>query len=191
MNIGAIGTNSISSLYSSSIEYKYFGTTIPSDRLQDLMERYGIIQTGDSETDLRALYQAMMGDAVSELKNSQAATDTRSKVGEPSQATQAQNSSNIPWATLMGQIGLSATGNFATDYQAFNDKISAMNASATTPQDKASINQLVAQATVVFIKPEQSTAQAASSQSQAQNSQPQLTGADIQAQLNRLFLVTG
>lgn len=191
MNIGAIGTNSISSLYSTSTEYKYFGTTISSDRLQDLMERYGIIQTGDSETDLRALYQAMMGDAVSELKNAQTATNTRSKVGEPSQLTQAQNASNVPWATLMGQIGLSVTGDFATDYQAFNSKISVMNASATTPQDKASINQLVAQATVVFIQPSQSTAQASSLQPQGQNSQPQFTGADIQAQLNRLFLVTG
>ncbi len=189
MTVGAIySLNPVRYEYSTSTEYKYFGTTVSENRLNELMVRYGIRQTGDSEKDLRALYAAMYAESVTELESAQATTNSGNQGSQPTQSTLAQNSSNVPWATLMGQVGLQATGNYETDYAAFNDKISLMQSAALSPQDKASVDQLTAEAAVVFVPPEQSTAQAASSQNQTPQ---QPTGADITAQLNKLFLVTG
>lgn len=176
MTIGAIS----SSAYNySTTEYDYFGTTISNSRLQDLMEQYGIKPTGDSDVDIKALYQAMHSTASSNISQAQAASQEQ----KDSQATAAQNSNNVPWATLMSQIGLSATGKFDTDYTAFNNRISSMSVNASSQQDKASINQLQAQASIVFVQQNQTT------QNTAQTSSQNFSGADITAQMNKLFIV--
>lgn len=193
MTVGAIlSLDPVKYAYSTNTEYKYFGSTVSEERLNDLMSKYGVQQTGDSETDLRALYTALYRESALELEGAQSSSNNaNSQRVEQSQPTQAQNSSNVPWATLMGQVGLITTGDFETDLNAFSEKIGLMQSSATSAQDKAIINQLVAQAEVVFVQPEQSTAQAASSQIQNAPQPQQISGADIQAQLNKLFLVTG
>ena len=163
-------------------------------RIQELLANYGITQTGD-DSDIKNLYDAIYTQASTDVGNVQSANASQNAQGatQNSQQTQAQNSSNVPWATLMGQVGLTATGKLYDDYDAFNEQIYKMQASATSPQDKANIAELQAEAQVVFVQPDESKAQAASSQTQAQNAaQPQqMTGADIMAQLNKLFLVTG
>lgn len=179
-----MSVNAISSFsYSSSIQYQYFGMSISNEQLQTLMEKYGIIQTGDSYTDIRALYQAMYSDAKSTVTQSEAATGNQQQTGSSQSAQEDPNS--VPWANLMSQIGLSATGDINKDYASFNDKISAMQSSpALSQQDKATINQLASEASIVFVQ------QNTSSTSSTQNSQPPSpTGADIQAQLNKMYFL--
>ncbi|MFA7657937.1 MAG: hypothetical protein WCY19_00725 [Candidatus Gastranaerophilaceae bacterium] len=190
MTVGAVSLYQYSSNYNydTTDQYKFFNTVVSDERLQQLMERYGIIQTGDSYNDLHALYLAMYPEAVADATAAQASSG--SKQAQPaqqaSQAAAAQSSNNVPWANLMSQIGLSATGSFERDYNEFNQRISLMQINAFSPQDKAMVAQLQAQARVVFV---QQSAQAQSSQAQT-NSQPQqASGADIMAQLNKLYSV--
>lgn len=176
MTVGAISSNAYNY---STIEYNYFGTTISNSRLEDLMKQYGLNPTGDPDIDIKALYQAMHSSASSTISKAQAAADEQAN----SQTTAALNSMNAPWATLMSQIGLYATGDFDTDFQSFNDRISAMSVNANSQQDKAAINQLQAQASIVFVPQTQTT------QNTAQASSQSFSGADITAQMNRLFIV--
>jgi len=181
-------------VYSANIEYSYFGTDISGQNLQALMEKYGIQQTGDSETDLRALYNAMYADAANQTKGSQPSSRTNNgqEAQNNSQATDAGNSTNVPWANLMNQVGLSAIGDLKTDYDAFANKIAAMQSSGgTSPENQATINQLIAEASIVFVQPDSSSQGSSSS---APNPQPHppsqsVSGADIQAQLNRMLVI--
>lgn len=176
MTIGAVSSYQ----YSSNVQYQYFGTTVSTDRLTQLMEEYGVQKTGDSQTDLQALYQAMYSTASTEVTESQkgAQNNNSSNASDGS-------STNIPWASLMGQVGLMATGDLATDYATFNSKISEMQSSATSQDQQASVSLLQAEASTVFVQ--QSGAAGASSQGQ----QTQVSGADITAQLNKLYLFGG
>lgn len=180
--------------YSSNVVYEYFGTNISGKQLQDLMEQYGIYQTGDSDTDIKALYDAMYADAKNQVNSSQPSTSTNNtqKTQPSNQGAGVSDSSNVPWANLMSQVGLFATGNLTTDYEAFSDKISKMISSATlSQQDRANIAQLIAEASMVFVQPNSSTqASSASAQAQqpAQTVQP-ISGADIMAQLNKMIML--
>lgn len=187
MTIGAV--SSISSYrYSTSVEYKYFGTTFSDQTLQDLMRQYGIIQTGDSDVDLKALYQAMYSSATSQATAASASKNSQPVKPEESQVQGAQNANNVPWATLMNQVGLSPTGDLATDLTAFNNKISQMMASATTQQEKANLYQLAAEASIVFVQPV-SVSQSNISVQSSSHSLSQISGADIMARLNKLMIV--
>lgn len=181
MTVGAISSTYT---YSTSVQYQYFGTTVSNDRIQDLMKQYGIKQTGDEEYDVQALYEAMMSAASSEAQNTQSISN-QGQV-QQSQQTDAQNASNVPWADLMEQVGLSVTGNYDDDYDAFNSQIQTMKMSAVNPQQLASISQLEAQASVVFVKSDQSASQGASQSSQ--NSSVSVSGADILAMLNKMYV---
>lgn len=187
MTISAVSSYS----YSPTVEYQYFGASTSDDQIQTLLQEYGIQKSGDPNADLLALYNAMYPEAVHKAQNSKATSQTNNnqQVQNSSQTTDAQNSSNVPWANLMTQVGLYATGDLSTDYQAFSDKISAMQSSgATSQQDKATIGQLVSEASSVFVQPANSTSQMSSDQSQIQASQA-ASGADIMAQLNKMFLI--
>lgn len=186
MTIGAV--SSINSYrYSTSVEYKYFGTTFSDQNLQDLMRQYGIIQTGDSDVDLKALYQAMYSSATSQATAASASKNSHLAKPEEIQAQAAQNANNVPWATLMNQVGLSPTGDLATDLTAFNNKISQMMASATTQQEKANLYQLAAEASIVFVQPESVSQSNVSVQSSSLSHS--ISGADIMARLNKLMMV--
>lgn len=176
MSVNAIGSYS----YSSAVQYQYFGTTISDDQIKLLLQKYNIVQTGDSYVDLQALYGAMYSDAQSEAT---AELQANSNPQGASQATEAANSTNVPWASLMNQVGLTATGNLDEDYSNFNNKISSMQSSgALSQQDQATINQLVSEASIVFVQQNNPTSQ---SQSTAQNP----SGADIQALMNKMYFL--
>lgn len=186
MTIGAVSSYS----YSTTVEYQYFGASLSDADIQQLLSDYGIQQSGDSDYDLEQLYDAMYSTAVDNAQNAQASSlANNTQQPQNSQAAEAQNSTNVPWANLMTQVGLYATGDLSTDYQAFNNKITAMQASgATSQQDKATIGQLVSEASSVFVQPTNSTPQVSSDQNLLQTSQA-VSGADIMAQLNKMFLV--
>ncbi len=177
MTVGAVSSINYASMYSTSVEYNYFGATISSSKLQALMQQYGIKQTGDSETDLRALYNAMYADA-----QVQATAQASSASSSSTQQSQAQSS--VPWANIMAQVGLSATGELGTDLEAFNQKINEMQVSFAAVQSQegmAFVNQLSAEAAVVFVQQTQSA--------NVSTSQPaQASGSDITALLNKMFV---
>ncbi len=171
-----VSINAINSNYSyfQKYQYKFFGETIPAEKFEFLMRKYGIKSSGDRYKDINALYQAMYSEANVEVIGNIAS------VQQESQAIDAGNSTNIPWANLMSRIGLTATGDLAIDYERFNAKISAMQSSAAaSQQQKALINELLAEAKIVFVQKSLITQNSKHSQ--------QITGADIQAQLNRLY----
>lgn len=176
--------------YSSIEQYKYFSASVSDARLQQLMVDYGVQVTGDADKDLQALYSAMYGVAEQDLLYGM--SPSTSSVAQANQASQAQQqqpqSDNVPWATLMNLVGLYPTGDFQSDYVAFNNQIQVMQASATSPDQKAMIAQLQAQAQIVFVQPDQTSIQQGQ-QPAVQQSQPTASGADITAMLNQLFMV--
>lgn len=167
MTVGAV-SSSYSYSYATSFQYQYFGTVVSDERIQELMQQYGIQQTGDKQDDLQALYKAMLSSAQINAANASAQ--------QPVQAN--AQSASAPWATLMNQVGLSVSGDFSTDYQTFNSKISTMQLSATSAHDKAIINQLVAEAQIVFVPP-----------SAPSGNTRMASGADILAQLNKMYML--
>lgn len=178
--------------YDTTNQYRFFGTLIPSDRLNDLMVKYHILQTGDSYKDLHNLYLAIKNKAAID---SSAAAKTGSNrnvqnIQQTAQENQIQAANLIPWATLMGQVGLIASGDLAIDYGAFKTRLYTMQISAKDNAQKANIGLLMAQAEIVFVDNTQQTAKAASSQAKIPQSAPkvQTSGADIQAAINKLYL---
>lgn len=172
MTVGAVSSIS----YSSVIQYRYFDTTISDAQIKDLMAKYGITPSGNQDKDLKALYDAMYTDAQSSATS---ALNNANQTQNNPEVT-GKSASNAPWANLMTQIGLVATGDFDVDYQAFSNKIFEMKMSATTPQDKAMISQLVSQAEIVFVPPTTAFTQNPGAPKSA-------SGADILAQLNKMY----
>ena len=177
--------SAISSVYSTyqSYEYQYFGATLSESRFTTLMAKYGITQTGNADKDVQALYSAMSSNADTEVAGSVASQNAQ-QANQPAQSTDAQNSSNVPWASLMSRVGLAATGDLSADYQAFDNKISQMQGSAAaSPQQQAFISQLSAEASTVFVNNQAGQIQ------NSTKSQAQVSGSDIVAKLNRLLML--
>lgn len=184
MIVSAIGSNFY---YSPSVQYEYFGTSVSESRIQDLMSMYGINQTGDSEYDMRALYDAMYSLASNELDALQAVYNRQQQVQE-SDETEAQDSASVPWADLMGQVGLPVTGVYETDHDAFDMQIFSMKMSAVgNPQQLASVAQLEAQASVVFVKSNPSADQSAP-EGTSLPSTASVSGYEILAALNKMYI---
>lgn len=183
MVVGTVSANS----YSSIEQYRYFSAYVSDARLQQLMKDYGIQVTGDPDQDLQALYTAMYAEAEKDVAYGMPVA--ANMVSQPVQApSQPQQTTNVPWATLMGLVGLSPTGDFSTDYSAFNNQIQVMQASSSSPDQKAVVAQLQAEAQVVFVQPDQGAAQQGQPQA-PQQSPPTVSGAQITAMLNQLFMV--
>ena len=182
MSIGVITAYSYT--FPVSVQYEYLGTSVSDTDLDYLFNKYGVYPTGDAVVDLNALYSAMYADAQKRITEAQSPINTSP---QNAQAASSNNSINVAWATLMSQIGLRASGDLTTDYNSFSDKISLMKVSATTTQDKASIALLEAQASVVFVQQEQSAKESLLTQTPKQK--PQVSGVDILAELNKLFVV--
>lgn len=163
MTVGAV--NSVTS-YSSFYQAQFFAGTVSSDRLKDLMKEYGVQTTGNEYNDLQSLYQAMYR--------------YFSQYGVPSaseQPSQAQQAATAPWAPLMTQVGLTATGDLNADYATFTDRINYLQGNPSSSEsEKASLQEAENAAPSVFVQ-----------QSPTQNAG--LSGADIVAQLNRAFLI--
>lgn len=158
--------------YTGSYESQFFSGTVSSDKLNALMKEYGIQQTGDEYADTKALFQAMY--------------NYFSRFGIPTtedKPSQVQLAMNAPWAPLMSQVGLTATGELNKDYSSFLNKIDSLQgATSTSPSEKASLKELEQTAPYVFVQPPEQGLKTSS-----QNSE--LTGADILAQMNRAFLL--
>lgn len=187
MSVNAIGLP----LYSTSLQYKYFSAYISEDRLNDLLEKYGIISTGDRDKDLDTLHRLMYAEAVKEVEDAQGASNQTPKVKQANnQAIESATSNEVPWANLMTQVGLSATGDLNEDYIAFMNQIQLMKRSGASSQsDKAYIDQLMAQASVVFVQPETIQTSSAKAPSASTPAPQQPSGVDILAQLNKMYIV--
>ncbi len=174
MSVGAIRGN----YYTPLIQYRYFDTSISDNQILSLLQKYGISPSGNRDTDLSALYDAMYSDAknivVSNVNNAQQAQKDQAQSAQ-------QTPSDAPWAKLMYQTGLHVSGDYKKDHLAFTDKILEMKKSAATPQNQAMISQLVSQAAIVFTPP--------NSASESSSPLPSATGADITAMLNRLYFL--
>lgn len=172
MTISAVNSYS----YSASLQYQYFGTSVSNNDIRELLDQYGISPTGDDANDLKTLYEAMYPSANS------VATSQVNEYNKAQQKNKAGSVANaVPWANLMEQAGLKVTGDLTTDYSVFQTKINAMKSSASSPQDKAIIYQLEAEATIVFSSAGQPVKETIQSRD--------LTGADIQAELNKAFFM--
>ena len=179
MTVGAVTS------YSSTTLYQYFGTSISTENIQALMQEYHVSSTGNATDDIKNLYKAMSAKASQKANSIVNQSNSSSQSGNQATEVQSAQSNNVPWATLMSQVGLSVTGNLATDYTAFTNTISAMQVSATSQQEKASINQLEAEASIVFVQQGQSETKGTSNQIAPRT----VTGADIQAAMNKLLIL--
>lgn len=187
MSINAITAISSDYSYFTKYQYQFFGTTISEIKFNDLLKKYGITPNiGNSYETVEALYNAMYAEAKAEAIGAVSSTRAQS-TPQSSQSLKAANSTNAPWTFLMSRIGLSATGNLSADSAAFTSKISALQSSGATSQEQiAYINQLMSEASVVFVQTSSTIAQSTPSSS-AQTQRQSVTGADIKAQLNRMY----
>jgi len=150
--------------YGATYQRQFFGSTISAQKLNELMEEYGIHQTGNAYTDIKELYKAMYGDY------SQQATASAAQ-----QAAQ-QPEMRYPWEGVMAKIGLAATGNYETDKAAFDSALRQLTQIAQGDQ-QAYLAQL------------QYEGKAAFSAAVPEAPQPQaVSGYDIMAQVNRAFI---
>ncbi len=174
MTVGAV--SGISYVYTSNYQTEYFSSSISESRLNDLMKQYGVLQTGNQDTDMKALFQAMYN------YYSQSAAATAKSPANPTGPSQAQLAANAPWAPLMMRIGLSATGNLSNDYSAFMSKIHAMEAGTKSSGEKQSLTRLEQQASSFFVQPQSSP--------QAEQAPAKASGADIKVMVNRAYMLS-
>lgn len=182
--------NGVNTTYSAALQYKYFFAVISEDQLEVLLRRYGITPTGDKDKDMEALYQAMRAVATSDLIKMQAASQLRDEVTSAPKTGEQQKTNAIPWGDLMTQVGLSTTGDLNNDYSLFLARINAMqNSASTSPENRAYIDMLMAQASVVFVQPESTAKQNEASVSPSKNNSQSISGADLVAQINRMYML--
>jgi hypothetical protein len=184
MSVNAISNYNYtySTTYDTSEQYKYFKAIISNDQIKELLLKYGITSSGDSATDLNALYQVMATDVKSQLQATSANASSQTQQQNNSQT--ASNTTIVPWANLMSQVGLSPTGDLSTDYESFNNRIQVMLSGAQSQQDKANVYQLEAEASIVFVQQEASSQTQSPAQAQAQT----VSAADITAQINKIYV---
>jgi hypothetical protein len=150
--------------YSTTYQMQIFGNSISNDDLNDLMSQFGISQTGDEYLDISELYDAMY-----------AFYQTQQNSQINSQAQNGENATNVPWADVMKEVGLSATGNLDDDYSNFTKTISSIEDSTKNEQDKAEVAAFAQTAQSYFVQNNSSETQMASS-------------SDIIAEMNKSFL---
>jgi len=177
---------------SSTVMYSYFKSAISTSQLETLLKKYGLKSTGDTEQDMKALYQVMSQSAVKEVVGVEVTEKVEKKENKQSVEGAASTENQIPWANLMSQVGLFTSGDLNTDYISFMNQVSLMKASAgASTQQKANIEQLMAQAGVVFAQQNQpmQANQSTASSSDDSASKQQSSGADILAKLNKMRML--
>ena len=121
--------------YTSANLYSYLGR-VPSNNtvLEEAFEEFNVTPTGSSD-DLKKLNSAMYREYSNQVQE-QIANQNSQKV--------------IPWAGLMAQIGVQATGNREKDYAAFNNAIHLLSQSAIDGQAMTYFAGLRSEAQKVF-----------------------------------------
>ena len=122
--------------YSSANLYSYLGR-VPTNnaKLKDAFRDFGVRVTGSTE-DLTKLKNAMYKEYSAQVKEQIDNQNADKQV--------------IPWAGLLAQIGIQATGNYEKDYAAFNDAIKLLSQSAIDGQAMAYFAGLRSEASKVF-----------------------------------------
>ena len=122
--------------YTSANLYSYLGR-VPSSNttLQETFDEFGVNPTG-STSDLTKLKNAMYEEYSTQVKE---------QINNQNEAKQL-----IPWAGLLAQIGIQATGDFDKDYAAFNNAIQLLSQSAYDGQAMAYFAGLRNEASQVF-----------------------------------------
>lgn len=122
--------------YTSANLYSYLGRVPTSSRaLKEAFQEYGIKPTGTS-SDLTKLKHAMYSDYSTQVKEQINNQNAEKNV--------------VPWAGLLAQIGIQATGDFQKDYAAFNDAINLLSQSAIDGQAMTYFAGLRSEASKVF-----------------------------------------
>ena len=122
--------------YSSANLYSYLGR-VPTNgvKLKEAFDDFGVRITGSNE-DLIKLKNAMYEEYSTQVKEQINNQNAEQNV--------------IPWAGLLAQIGIQATGNREKDYAAFNDAIKLLSQSAIDGQAMAYFAGLRSEASRVF-----------------------------------------
>lgn len=122
--------------YTSANLYSYLGRVPSSSRkLQDAFREFGVVATG-SDSDLKKLKNEMYEEYSTQVKEQI--------------SNQQEEKQVVPWAGLLAQIGIQATGNYEKDYAAFNDAIKLLSQSAIDGQAMAYFAGLRSEASRVF-----------------------------------------
>ena len=122
--------------YTSANLYSYLGRVPTSNtKLKEAFYEYGIRPTGTTN-DLIKLKNAMYAEYSTQVKE---------QINNQNEEKQV-----VPWAGLLAQIGIQATGNYEQDYAAFNDAIKLLSQSAIDGQAMAYFAGLRNEASQVF-----------------------------------------
>ena len=122
--------------YTSANIYSYLGRVPTTNAaLKEAFREFGIRPTG-RDYDLKRLKNAMYEEYSAQVK----------------EQIDNQNSekNNVPWAGLLTQIGIQPTGDYETDYAAFNNAIQLLSQSAIDGQAMAYFAGLRSEAQRVF-----------------------------------------
>jgi len=103
--------------------------------LKRAFDDFNVTPTGNQKDDLQKLDKAMYADYSEQVQN-QIANQNGEKV--------------VPWAGLLAQIGVRATGDYEKDYAAFNSAIQLLSQSAIDGQAMAYFAGLKSEASRVF-----------------------------------------
>lgn len=122
--------------YTRSSLYNYLGMVPANAReLKEAFNEYGVRITGSNE-DLKrlksAMYQEYSAQVQQQINN------------------QNEQKTQVPWAGLLAQIGLQATGEYNTDYANFQNAINLLSQSAIDGQAMAYFAGLRSEAKLVF-----------------------------------------
>ena len=121
--------------YTSANIYSYLGRVPANERtLEKAFDEFNVTPTGKTD-DLKKLDKAMYA-AYSEQVQNQIANQNNEKV--------------VPWAGLMAQIGVQATGDYEKDYATFNNAIQLLSQSAIDGQAMTYFAGLKSEAQRVF-----------------------------------------
>ena len=122
--------------YSSANLYTYLGRVPTSNAaLKEAFNEFGVTPTG-STSDLKKLKNAMYEEYSTQVKEQINNQNAEKQV--------------VPWAGLLAQIGIQATGDFDKDYAAFNNAIQLLSQSAIDGQAMAYFAGLRSEASRVF-----------------------------------------
>ena len=122
--------------YTSANLYSYLGRVPASNTaLKEAFDEFGVTATG-STSDLTKLKNAMYEEYSTQVKEQINNQNAEKQV--------------VPWAGLLAQIGIQATGDFDKDYAAFNDAIKLLSQSAIDGQAMAYFAGLRNEASQVF-----------------------------------------
>ena len=148
--------------YGATYQRQFFGSAIPQNKINELMDEYGIRRTGDAYTDIKELYKAMYGDYTQQANRN-------------AQQTASQYEAKYPWEGVMAKIGLAATGDNQKDKASFEAALSQLTLIAQGEQ-QAYLAQLQHEGRIAFATVPEAPPS------------PSVSGYDIMAEVNKAFI---